>query len=46
MDTIKTFVLKFSNDWSMNLAGMIAYRARAGAHWEWRVSPAQPARVG
>ena len=25
MDTIKTLVLKFSNDWSMNLAGMIAY---------------------
>src|SRR5438067_483209 len=25
---------------------LIAYRARAGAHWEWRVSPAQPARVG
>jgi membrane protein len=25
MDTIKTFVLKFANDWSLNLAGMIAY---------------------
>lgn len=25
MNTIKTFVLKFANDWSMNLVGMVAY---------------------